>query len=146
MGSGTNLFGLFSCIACFWNRAEGVCSDSTCVDWQSWLLAVWAIGFSDWLCASYMTILIGGVLANQRGVWEGWNTVCALFFYALRSVISCFHVLEYWLVCLDNGVYFSPRLFFVLACSYCLCIKMFVRTMLKHFRRQNVMIKEETIL
>ena len=36
--------------------------------------------------------LIGGVLANQRGVWEGRNTVWTLFFYALRSVISCFHV------------------------------------------------------
>ena len=40
--------------------------------------------------------LIGGVLANQCGVWEGRNTVCALVFYAVRSVISCFHVLEYW--------------------------------------------------
>ena len=40
--------------------------------------------------------LIGSVLANQRGVWEGQNTVCALVFYALHSVISCFHVLEYW--------------------------------------------------
>ena len=40
--------------------------------------------------------LIGGALANQRGVWEGWNTVCELVFYALRSVISCFHALEYW--------------------------------------------------
>ena len=37
--------------------------------------------------------LIGGVLANQCGVWEGRNTVCALVFYALRS-ISCFRVLE----------------------------------------------------
>ena len=43
-----------------------------------------------------MTILTGGVLANQYGVWEGRNTVGALFFYALRFVISCFHVLEYW--------------------------------------------------
>ena len=40
--------------------------------------------------------LIGGALANQRGVWEGRNTVRALVFYALRPVISCFHVLEYW--------------------------------------------------
>ena len=40
--------------------------------------------------------LIGGVLVNQRGVWEGRNTMCALVFYALHSVISCFHVLEYW--------------------------------------------------
>ena len=30
--------------------------------------------------------LIGGVLVNQRSVWEGQNTVCALFFYALCSV------------------------------------------------------------
>ena len=40
--------------------------------------------------------LIDGVLANQHGVWEGRNTVCALLFYALRSIIYCFHVLEYW--------------------------------------------------
>ena len=40
--------------------------------------------------------LIGGVLANQRGVWEGQNTVCTLVFYVLRSIISCFHALEYW--------------------------------------------------
>ena len=40
--------------------------------------------------------LIGGVLANQRSVWEGRNTVCTLVFYALHSVISCFHALEYW--------------------------------------------------
>ena len=40
--------------------------------------------------------LIGGVLANQRGVWEGRNTVCALVFYALHYVISCFRILEYW--------------------------------------------------
>ena len=37
--------------------------------------------------------LIDGVLANQRGVLEGRNTVCALFFYALHLVISCFHFL-----------------------------------------------------
>ena len=29
------------------------------------------LDYSDWLCASCMTILIGDVLANQRGVWEG---------------------------------------------------------------------------
>ena len=43
-----------------------------------------------------MTILIVSVQANQRGVWEGANTVCPLFFYAIRSIIPCFHVLEYW--------------------------------------------------
>ena len=53
-----------------------------------------AVGhLSHWIIyASYMTILNGGVLANQRGVLEGQNSVCALFFYALCSVISCFHV------------------------------------------------------
>ena len=30
--------------------------------------------------------------ANQCGVWEGRNTVWALFFYALCSVIGCFHI------------------------------------------------------
>ena len=43
-----------------------------------------------------MAVLIGGVLANQHGVWEGQNTVSTLFFYALRSVIPHFHVLQYW--------------------------------------------------
>ena len=38
--------------------------------------------------------LIGGVLANQRDVWEGRNTVCALVFYAFRSVIPRFHALQ----------------------------------------------------
>ena len=40
--------------------------------------------------------LIGGVLANQRDVWEGRNTVCALVFYALHSVIPRFHALQSW--------------------------------------------------
>ena len=39
-----------------------------------------------------MAVFIGGVLANQCSVWEGWNTVCTLFFYAFCSVISCFYV------------------------------------------------------
>ena len=43
-----------------------------------------------------MAVLIGGVLANQRSVREGQNTVCALFVYALRSIIPHFHVLQYW--------------------------------------------------
>ena len=40
--------------------------------------------------------LIGGVLANQRDVWEGRNTVCTLVFYALLSVIPRCHALQYW--------------------------------------------------
>ena len=38
--------------------------------------------------------LIGGLLANQHGVWEGQNTVCALVFYVLQHLLfSCFGVL-----------------------------------------------------
>ena len=91
--SGTNLF---SCVWSFRSHVDVVCSDSVCKVWGGWLSAVWAIGISDWWCASCIATLIGGVLANQCGVWEARNTVCALFFYALRSVIPCFHVLEYW--------------------------------------------------
>ena len=37
--------------------------------------------------------LIGDVLGNQRGVWEGWNTACALFFYAL---VPSFPIFMFW--------------------------------------------------
>ena len=42
-----------------------------------------------------MTILIGGVLENQRGVWEGWNSVCTSELYGVRFVFLCapFHLL-----------------------------------------------------
>ena len=40
--------------------------------------------------------LIGGVLANQCGVWEGRNTACALFFYSLCYIIPRFHFLQSW--------------------------------------------------
>ena len=60
-----NKSGVFSCVGSFWDHADIVCSDSTCEVWEGWLLAVGAIGYSDWLCASCMSILIGGVLANQ---------------------------------------------------------------------------------
>ena len=48
-----------------------------------------------------MTILIGGVLANQRGRGKILcvplnSMVWTLFYYELRSGISCFHVLDYW--------------------------------------------------
>ena len=93
---GTNMFGVFSCVGSFRSRVDVVCSDSTCKIWRGGPSDVWVTGFSDCLCASWMAVLIGGVLANQRSVWEGWNTVCALFFYALRSVIPRFHVLQCW--------------------------------------------------
>ena len=40
--------------------------------------------------------LIGGVPANQRSVWEGQNTVWALVFYTLHSVIPHCHALQSW--------------------------------------------------
>ena len=89
--SGTNMFGVFSCVGSSQSRADVVGSN-----WEGGPSEVWAIGFSDWLCASWVVVLIGGVLANQHSVWEGRNTVCASFFYALRSVIPHFHVLQDW--------------------------------------------------
>ena len=53
--------------------------------WILWLVVRQLNGRSDGRCAS-----------ESAGVWEGRNTVCALFFYALRSVIPRFHVLQYW--------------------------------------------------
>ena len=81
--SGTNMFGVFKCVGSLRSHTDVVCSDSTCDIWEGWP-------------SEPLDSLIGGVLANQCGVWEGQNTVCALFFCAHRSVIPCFHVLEYW--------------------------------------------------
>ena len=39
-----------------------------------------------------MTVLIGGVLVNQRGVLEGRNTVCTLFFYS--PAVGLLHVAQ----------------------------------------------------
>ena len=72
-------------IGSFRSRLDIVCSNSTCEVWGGWLSDVWAIGFSDWRCASESPWCVGGR-----------DTVCALVFYTLRSVISCFHVLENW--------------------------------------------------
>ena len=67
--------------------------------------------------------LIGGVLANQHGVWEGWNTVCALVFYALHSVIPRFHALQSWheiCVCLVMPrCMFSMQLFLSEIVKFC---------------------------
>ena len=66
--SGTNLFGVFSCVGSFGDRVDSICSNSTCkVCWRGRIL-----------CAPLNSM------------------VCALFFYALCSIISCFHVLDYW--------------------------------------------------
>ena len=94
--SGTNMFGVFSCVGSFRSCVDVVGSDWTYEVWGGWLSDVWAIGYSAWLCASWMAVLIDGVLANQRSVWEGRNTVCALIFYALHhSLFSCFAVLAW---------------------------------------------------
>ena len=110
--SGTNLFGVFSCV---WNCADSVCSDSTCKVWEGWLSAVWAIGYSDWLCASCMTILIGGVPTNQRGVWEDWTLWCA-FCFSMHSVPS-FPVFMFW----STGTRLAPPAVTEAYCISCKC-------------------------
>ena len=58
--SGTNMFGVFSCVGSFRSRSDVVCSHSTCEVWGGWLSDVWAIGFSDWRCASESARCVGG--------------------------------------------------------------------------------------
>ena len=53
--SRTNLFGVFSCVGSFWNRADGIWSYSTCKVCECWRSEDWAP----------LDTLIGGVLANQ---------------------------------------------------------------------------------
>ena len=59
--SGTNLFGVFSCVESIHSRSDVVWSDSTCKVWGGWLSTVCAIGFSDWLCASESERCVTGV-------------------------------------------------------------------------------------
>ena len=87
---GTNLFGLFSCVGSFWNRVDSICSDSTCEVWERWLLAVWAIGFSDWLCASESVRCVGGAEFCVRR-WTLWCALC----FSMHSVPS-FPVFMFW--------------------------------------------------
>ena len=85
MRSGTNMFGVFSCAGSF----RG---------WRTLSAPIQHAKSEEVGCrpSEPLDSLIGGVLANQHGVWEGLNTMCTMFFYALRSVIHCFHGLEYW--------------------------------------------------
>ena len=53
--SGTNMFGVFSCVGSFRSH-----SDSTCEVWGDGLSDVWAIGFSDLRCASESAWCVGG--------------------------------------------------------------------------------------
>ena len=84
--SGTHMFVVFSCVGSFWSRVDAVSSDSACKVWGGGLSGVWAMGFFDWLCASWMAVLIGSMLANQHAVWEG-RIPCALCF-SMHSVLS----------------------------------------------------------
>ena len=79
--SGTNLFSVFSCVGSFWDRVDSVCSDSTCEVWEGWLSAVWAIGYSDWLCASK------SAQCGRSGM------PCAHCFSSLHFPFSCVGVL-----------------------------------------------------
>ena len=71
---GTNIFDVFSCAGSFQSR------------WTS-SAPIHHVTSEEEGCrpSEPLDSLIGGVLENQRGVWEGQNTVRALFFYALCS-------------------------------------------------------------
>ena len=49
------------------------------------------VGYSDWWCACESARCVGGAEFCVHSFM-----VCALFFYALRSFISCFPVLHHW--------------------------------------------------
>ena len=85
--SGTNMFGVFSCIGSFRSCADVVCSDSTCKVWRGWLSAVWAIGISDWWSASESAQCVGRVEYCVRLVF-----LCTPF---RHSLFSCFAVLAW---------------------------------------------------
>ena len=57
---GNNMFGAFSGVERFQTRVDVVGFDSTCEVWGGWLSDVWAIGFSDWRCASESARCVGG--------------------------------------------------------------------------------------
>ena len=61
--SGTNLFGVLSCVGSFWNCTDGVWSDSTRKVWECWRS-------EDW---TPLDTLIGCVPAVQ---WPFWLRVC----------------------------------------------------------------------
>ena len=59
--SGTNMFGVFSCVGSFQSSANVAGSDSSCEVWGGGPWDVWAIGFSDWLCARSLVTNIPGL-------------------------------------------------------------------------------------
>ena len=51
------MFGVFSCVGSFQSCSDVVFSNSACEIWGGGLSDVWAIGYSDWQCASESWIL-----------------------------------------------------------------------------------------
>ena len=79
--SGTFLFGVFSCGRSFRSRADIVGFDSACKVWGGGLTDVWAIGFSDWRCASESARCVGRaevmmVMALYRNEPESTQRKC----------------------------------------------------------------------
>ena len=72
--SGTNLLGVFSCVGSFSEPCGRCLLRFNMRNLRSWLSAVWAIGFSDWLCASEINTVSG------RG-----RILCAIWF-SMHSV------------------------------------------------------------
>ena len=80
---GINMFGVFSCVGSFRSRADVVGSNSACKVWGGGQSDVWAIGFSDWQCASESVRCVGGAEYCVR-----------IGFLRFRhSPLSCFAVL-----------------------------------------------------
>ena len=82
--------------------------------------------------------LIGGVLANQHGVWEGRNTVCALVFYA---PVPSFLVFMFWSTSMRLAVIMSGQDKLICVCLVMPCCmfstQLFMSETLKfHFDRK----------
>ena len=76
--SGTNTFGVFSCVGSFRSCTDIVCSDSTCEVWGCWP----SVGFSDWRCTSESARCVGG---------EEYCVLC----FSMHSILS-FLVFMFW--------------------------------------------------
>ena len=66
------------CVQLRWKLLEQL--RSTCEVWERWLLAVWAIGYSDWRCASKSAWCVGG----------------AEYCFSMHSILS-FPVFMFWM-------------------------------------------------
>ena len=81
MRSRTNMFGVFSCVGSFRSHSDVVCSGWTCRVWGGGPSDVWAVGFSDWRCASEC----GGL----KGPCFNWNACQNSYSSKIPSLWNC---------------------------------------------------------